>query len=99
MRPLFVLQATVPGALRLLHGRCRGERTDAAYRAAPVATLGTVHSFWASRLPYYDAHGIPSVFPKAMAALCETAATAGGAEHWAADVSRMQEAMRPPAKP
>ena len=90
--------STVPGALKPLHRRCAGERTDAAYLASPVATLGTIHAFWASRLPYYDAHGIPPVFPKAMAGLCEAAATAGGGDHWAADVSRMQEAMRPPAK-
>ena len=88
--------ATVPAAVELMHSRL-ADRTDAAYHTQQVATLQTVHSFWSSRLPYFEAHGIPSDFARHMASLCERAAgggDCGGGAHWQADVSRLQEIMR-----
>ena len=88
--------ATAPAAIEMLHGRCRADRTDEAYLRSPVATLSTLHSFWSSRLPYFEANAIPAAFPQMMASLCEKAAGGPEGEHWAADVTRLQEVMRPP---
>ena len=89
--------ATVPPAIAHLHGRL-GTRTDASYHEAPIATQETLHNFWTSRLAYFAAKGIPSDWPEFMASLHKRAATgtSGGEAHWGADVTRLQEVMRPP---
>ena len=65
--------ATVPAALQSIHERC-AERTEMAYKTAPVVTLRTLHDWWTSRRPYFDEHAIPPHVPSFMAKLCETAA-------------------------
>lgn len=87
--------ATVPGAVQVLHNRL-ADRSDAAYHASPIVTQETLHDFWSSRLAYFDAHSIPADFPRYMASLSERAAGGPHGAHWATDVTRMQELMRPP---
>ena len=58
--------------------------------------LRTLHLFWASRLPYFEVNRIPTDLPAAMAGLYERAAGGADGAHWAADVTRLQEVMRPP---
>lgn len=87
--------ATVSGAVELMHGKLT-DRTDESYHVNQVVSLETLHGFWTSRLPYFEANGIPSHFARAMADMCERAA--GDGAHWGADVSRLQELMRPPPR-
>jgi PhzF family phenazine biosynthesis protein len=86
--------ATVPAALEGLHARMK-DRSDEGYVANQVVSLETLHGFWSSRLPYFDAHGIPADFAVFMASLCERAAGGPAGAHWGADVARLQESMRP----
>lgn len=88
--------ATLPGALKGLHARCTGERTDSAYAMEPSVTLATVRAWWASRLPYLHARAIPDDFPALLADLAARASGGVGGPHAQADVSRMQEVMRSP---
>eukprot|EP00316_Scyphosphaera_apsteinii_P021044 CAMPEP_0119299120 /NCGR_PEP_ID=MMETSP1333-20130426/1231_1 /TAXON_ID=418940 /ORGANISM="Scyphosphaera apsteinii, Strain RCC1455" /LENGTH=343 /DNA_ID=CAMNT_0007300441 /DNA_START=38 /DNA_END=1069 /DNA_ORIENTATION=- len=81
----------LPAALSMLHARTE-DRSDDAYLTHPVVTLATLHTWWTSRLPYFDRHAIPNAFPRFMASLLERAAAS---DHWEADVTRMQEALRP----
>ena len=86
---------TAPAALEGLHKRL-GDRRDGNYFETPSITLATLHNWWSSRLPYYDARGIPAEWPRFMADLTERAAGGPQGAHWDADVSRQQEVLRPP---
>ena len=71
-------------------------RDEAAYLAEPSATLGTWRNFWGSRLPYFEAHGLPAAFPKFVVGLLDEAGASGA--HKDADVTRLQEVVRFGAK-
>ena len=71
-------------------------RDEAAYLAEPSATLGTWRNFWGSRLPYFEAHGLPAAFPKFVVGLLDEAGASGA--HKDADVTRLQEVVRYGAK-
>lgn len=89
--------ATVPGAVQVLHNRL-ADRSDESYHEAPIVTHRTLHDFWSSRLPYFERHAIPADFPTFMAGLSERAAGGEGGAHWQADVTRLQEVMRPASR-
>eukprot|EP00930_Biecheleria_cincta_P072399 TRINITY_DN59804_c0_g1_i1.p1 TRINITY_DN59804_c0_g1~~TRINITY_DN59804_c0_g1_i1.p1 ORF type:complete len:348 (+),score=63.53 TRINITY_DN59804_c0_g1_i1:105-1046(+) len=89
--------ATVPGAMEL-YSKKMESREDDAYRTNTTVTLDTARSYWASRLPYNRAHGIPSHFTDLYLSLLDEAA--GGPpgaperQHGSADLSRLQEVVR-----
>ena len=53
-------------------------------------------AFWGSRLPYFEAHGLPAAFPKFVVGLLDEAGASGA--HKDADVTRLQEVVRYGAK-
>ena len=86
--------ATVAPALGLLHARAgAAQRSDDEYKAKPIVTLQTLRGWWSGRLPYLEARGIPTEWPRFMAGLAERASEGG---HETADVTRHLEVMRPP---
>ncbi len=82
---------TVPAALAACAARME-DRAEESYRRAPTATLGTWRNFWSSRLPYFDAHGIPAQFARFVVDLIDRAG--GGGVHARADLTRLQETVR-----
>ena len=87
--------ATCASMLEKFEKRSRS-RDEAAYLAEPSATLGTWRNFWGSRLPYFEAHGLPAAFPKFVVGLLDEAGASGA--HKDADVTRLQEVVRYGAK-
>eukprot|EP01062_Namystynia_karyoxenos_P047702 TRINITY_DN360_c0_g1_i15.p2 TRINITY_DN360_c0_g1~~TRINITY_DN360_c0_g1_i15.p2 ORF type:complete len:342 (+),score=121.55 TRINITY_DN360_c0_g1_i15:82-1026(+) len=85
--------ATIPAMLEMYHKRM-ASRDEADYAAAPTATLGTWHAFWGSRLPYFDANGMPGQLPRFAMGLLEAAGGGPGGAHQGADASRLQETVR-----
>ena len=81
-------------ALGLLQARAgAAQRSDDEYKAKPIVTLQTLRGWWSGRLPYLEARGIPTEWPRFMAGLAERASEGG---HETADVTRHLEVMRPP---
>eukprot|EP01062_Namystynia_karyoxenos_P047704 TRINITY_DN360_c0_g1_i5.p1 TRINITY_DN360_c0_g1~~TRINITY_DN360_c0_g1_i5.p1 ORF type:complete len:341 (+),score=114.51 TRINITY_DN360_c0_g1_i5:75-1025(+) len=85
--------ATIPAMLEMYHKRM-ASREEAHYNAAPTATLSTWHAFWGSRLPYFDANGMPGQLPRFAMGLLEAAGGGPGGAHQGADASRLQETVR-----
>ena len=85
--------ATVAPALGLLHAREAAQRSDDEYKAKPIVTLQRLRGWWSGRLPYLEARGIPTEWPRFMAGLAERASEVGNET---ADVTRHLEVMRPP---
>ena len=85
--------AQVPAFLEASARRMQA-RDEASYRASPGATVGTWRNFWASRLPYLDAHALPSQLPRFVVGLLDEAAGGAGAPHADADMTRLQEVVR-----
>ena len=65
--------------------------------AGGVADVRTPAACACARLPYFEARGIPDDLPRFMASLHERAGGGAAGEHAHADVSRLQELMRPRA--
>jgi len=85
--------AGIPAALEMYHQRM-AVRDEEAYRTNPTVTLKTMRDFWASRLPYNEANGIPSAFPDFVVRLLDDAGGAPAGIHAEADLSRLQELVR-----
>jgi 3-hydroxyisobutyrate dehydrogenase-like beta-hydroxyacid dehydrogenase len=85
--------AQVPAFLEAAAARMES-RDEAAYRANPGATVGTWRNFWASRLPYLDAHELPAQLPRFVVGLLDEAAGGAGGPHADADMTRLQEVVR-----
>lgn len=84
--------ATVPAALEL-YSKKMASREENAYQNDVTVTLGTSRSYWAGRLPYNEAHGIPSHLTNLFVELLDGAIGADG-NHASADLSRLQEVVR-----
>jgi len=84
--------ATIPSALKAASERMESRDND-AYAASPTVTLDAARSYWASRLPYNDAHGMPAPLTHFMVELIDQASGVGGI-HGNADLSRLQEVLR-----
>lgn len=69
-------------------------RDETSYSANPTCTLNTALSYWSGRLPYNEAHNIPSQLPRFMIELLLQAAGGSGTPHGGADLSRLQEVVR-----
>ena len=70
-------------------------RGDDRYAETPTATLGTWRNFWASRRPYLESLGAPTVLLDFVVGLLD-AAGASDAATAGADVTRIQEVLRYP---
>ena len=87
----------IPGFLLSAGERMRS-RDEASYLDNPTATLGTWRSFWASRLPYFAARGLPAPLPRMVIALLDEASGGHGGPHANKDVTRLQEVLRFPSQ-
>eukprot|EP01065_Artemidia_motanka_P050346 TRINITY_DN858_c0_g1_i2.p1 TRINITY_DN858_c0_g1~~TRINITY_DN858_c0_g1_i2.p1 ORF type:complete len:336 (+),score=122.30 TRINITY_DN858_c0_g1_i2:111-1010(+) len=85
--------ATVPAMLGMYHGRL-GSRDEAAYAAAPTATLSTWRNFWNGRLDYFDSIGAGGQLPRFAVELLDKAGGGPGGPFEQADASRLQEIVR-----
>lgn len=83
---------TVPAALDMYNARM-ASRKEEDYKANTTVTLQTSRSYWASRLPYNEARGIPSHLTHLFLDLLDEAAGGKGGPHSEADVSRLQEVV------
>eukprot|EP01063_Lacrimia_lanifica_P031449 TRINITY_DN5180_c0_g2_i1.p1 TRINITY_DN5180_c0_g2~~TRINITY_DN5180_c0_g2_i1.p1 ORF type:complete len:310 (+),score=114.36 TRINITY_DN5180_c0_g2_i1:34-963(+) len=82
--------ATVPAALDLFRER-QQSRDDAAYAAAPIATVDTWRNFLLGRVPYMQANGMATVVPEFVGGMLTDLAREG---HGGDDMSRLQEIIR-----
>merc|ERR1712176_1095131 len=85
--------ATVPAALEMYHERMKN-RDEASYQENPTVSLTTARSYWASRMPYCQAHDDPTHLTDFMINMLDEAAGGKGGPHTDADISRMQEVLR-----
>jgi 3-hydroxyisobutyrate dehydrogenase-like beta-hydroxyacid dehydrogenase len=88
----------IPAFLLSAGDRMRS-RDEESYTANPTATLGTWRSFWASRLPYFAARGLPTPLPELVVKLLDEASGGQEGPHAHKDVTRLQEVLRFPSGP
>jgi len=87
--------AAAPASMEKAATRMDAGRDAATYAETPTATLGTWRNFWASRRPYLESLGAPTVLLDFVVGLLD-AAGASDAATAGADVTRIQEVLRYP---
>eukprot|EP00928_Gymnodinium_smaydae_P032022 TRINITY_DN23311_c0_g1_i1.p1 TRINITY_DN23311_c0_g1~~TRINITY_DN23311_c0_g1_i1.p1 ORF type:complete len:332 (+),score=62.95 TRINITY_DN23311_c0_g1_i1:55-1050(+) len=84
---------TVPAVLEMYNARL-ASRSDEDYNANVTVSLGTARNYWASRLPYCEARGIPTHLTDLFLDLLDEASGGPAGPHVEADISRLQECVR-----
>jgi len=84
---------TVPAVLEAYDARL-SDRSEDSYNANTTVSLSTARSYWASRLPYHEARGIPTHLTQLFLDLIDEAAGGKDGPHSGADITRLQEVVR-----
>lgn len=84
---------TVPAMFEAYDARM-AQRTEESYNSNITVTLATSRSYWASRLEYMQARGIPTHLTDLMVSLLDEASGGRDGPHKNSDLTRLQEVVR-----